>query len=154
MKMTMTTWIKATPERVYEIFADVARLPERIEAIKKIELIPPGPIAVGSQMKETRIMFGREATETFTITALEPGKLFAMTCNSCGVLYNFTHTFAAENGGTRVTLVMDGRTTTFMAWLMSPLGWLMKGMMQTEIQKDLEALKDHVNRLELAAVSP
>jgi carbon monoxide dehydrogenase subunit G len=141
MKMTMTTWIACAPEVAFARFADLPNLAGRVSGITKVEMLTPGPVAVGTKYKETRTMFGRDATEEFTVTALEPGKVLTLTCHSCGVRYTATHTFTPEANGTRVTLTMDGKTTTFSAWLFQPLGWLMKGTMQKMIQKDLDEMK-------------
>lgn len=151
MKMTLTTWIDAPTDRVWALFIDLANHAGRITGITKVEMLTPGPVAVGTRFKETRTMFGRDATEEFTVTALEPGRLYTMTANSCGVAYTATHTFAAENGGTRVTLDLSGKATSFFAWLMKPLGWLMQGAMKSAIQKDLDDLKRAVEATNQAA---
>lgn len=141
MKMTLTTWIDAPVEQVFTQGIDVANHTRRIPGITKIEMLTPGPVAVGTRFKETRRMFGKDATEVFTVTALEPNHSYTLFTNSCGVAYEATHTFTAENGGTRLTLTMTGRSTTFLAWMMAPLGWMMQGMMKKLIQKDIEDLK-------------
>jgi cytochrome c553 len=46
---------------------------------------------------------------------------------------------------------MTGRSTTFLAWMMAPLGWMMQGMMKKLIQKDIEDLKAYCEAETLAA---
>ncbi len=52
---TISKQIDASPEAVFAVLVDVAKMPERIPEITKIELLTPGPIGVGSKIAETRL---------------------------------------------------------------------------------------------------
>ncbi|MEE8104992.1 MAG: SRPBCC family protein [Planctomycetota bacterium] len=142
--ITLTRQIAAPVDAVYREFTDVANVWEKIEAIQKIEMLTDGPIRAGTRFRETRIMFKREATEEFEVTAVEPNKRFAMTSESCGCRYSMEHRFTPEGSGTRVDFAMNAKPLTFFAKLMMPLGWLMQGTMKKCIAKDFDQLKARV----------
>jgi hypothetical protein len=58
--------------------------------------------------------------------------------NSNGVLYLAEHRIFVGPEGTRLQLEMKAEAQTFFAKLMTPMAWLMKGMMKKMIQKDLD----------------
>lgn len=135
--------IKSPPETVFEVFTDLEHASERIPAIKSLEVVTDGPVGQGTRFRETRVMFGKEATEEMEITRFEPPRSYAVTCGSCGALFETTFTFTPENGGTRVDQHTSSRAVSFGAKLMSPLSFLMMGAMKKMMLKDMEALKDH-----------
>ena len=130
----LTRQIAAPVDAVYREFTDIANVWEHIEDITKIEMLTDGPLRAGTRFRETRIMrmfmTKTEATEEFEVTAVEPNKRFAMTSESCGCRYDMEHRFTPEGDGTRVDFAMSAKPLTFVAKLMTPLGWLMQGMMK------------------------
>src|SRR5262245_42984417 len=88
---TMSKHVNATPQRAFEIFADLRRATERIRGIKRVEILTEGPVGKGTRFRETRIMFGRECTETMEFTDYQPGRSYTVGCDSCGVVW--AHTF-------------------------------------------------------------
>jgi len=146
--ITLTRQIAAPVDAVYREFTDVANVWEHIEGITKIEMLTDGPVRPGTRFRETRIMsmfmFENEATEEFEVTAMEPGKRFAMTSESCGCRYDMEHRFSADGDGTRVDFAMSSKALTFAAKLMTPLGWLMQGTMKKCISKDFDQLQARV----------
>jgi carbon monoxide dehydrogenase subunit G len=139
--MTLQTQIDASPLDVFEVVADFPKAAERISGIKQIEMLTDGPVAVGTRFKETRVMFGKEATEEFEVTELVPGERLVLVAESCGCRYVCTHRLTSEGGGTRMELEMDAQPISFFAKLMSPLSFFMAGVMKKAIQKDLDELK-------------
>ena len=136
----LTKSVAAPPAVVYAVCTDLDRLPERLPAITKIERVTPGPFGVGTVFRETRVMFGREATETFEATAVDPGRSFTLRAMSCGCEFVVEHRFVPEGAGTRVELETQMRPVTFFAKLMSPLGKMMAGSMKKAIAADLDTL--------------
>jgi hypothetical protein len=104
-------------------------------------VLTPGPVGVGTRFKETRIVFKREATETFEFTAFEPNRRFEMVAVSCGALYRFEFRFTPEGAGTRLAFTFEVKAVSFWAKLMAPLSVLMMGSMRKCADGDLEALK-------------
>ena len=53
----------------FAFVSDFANAPKRIKSILRVNVLTPGPVGVGTRFTETRVMFGREATETRTCEA-------------------------------------------------------------------------------------
>ncbi len=141
MKVRTQTLINAPPETVFRLATDIARWQDRIPVILRIEVLTPGPVRIGTVFRETRIMFGREATEEMTVAELEPPRRFALTATNHGASYFTLHEFEHQGSATRVAVTFEARPLTFGAWLLQPLGWLMKGMLRRMLDSNLAALK-------------
>jgi carbon monoxide dehydrogenase subunit G len=134
----VSTTIAAAPERVFAIFTDLAGAPSRMSGIKRVELLKPGPVRVGTKWRETRVFGKREATEVLEVTEMRPNESFGVGCSSCGCRYDSTFRFERAGSGTKVTATMRGTAMTLSAKLFAPLlGALMRGMMTKCVQQDL-----------------
>jgi hypothetical protein len=137
---TLTRYVAAPPAAVFAVVADVERLPARIPEIKRVELLPPGPVGVGTKIKETRTMFGKEATETFEVVVFAPPGRLTLVAVSCGAEFRCEYRFTPDGAGTRLELEIRLRPLTLFARLMAPVGWLLRGVMKRAISRDLDAL--------------
>lgn len=139
-RFSITLNVNASLEDTFAIFADFEHAAGRVEGIKKIELLTPPPVGLGTKFKETRIMFKREASEVFTITAYEPNRRYKMAATSCGAEYHCDFLFTPEGSGTKVVVEFATRPISFMAKLMTPLSMMMMGTMKKCIRKDMDDL--------------
>ena len=87
VRCTVERRIAAPALQVFDLFADFRHVPGRIKAIKRMEVLTDGPIGVGTRLRETREMFGREVAETLEITAFERPHGYTLCCESCGSRY-------------------------------------------------------------------
>jgi hypothetical protein len=133
--------IAADPARVFALASDLPNAPKFIPGIKRMEMLTSGPVGKGTKFRETRIMFGKEATETMEMIEFEPGKSYSIGCESCGVRYLTRMDFKPEGAWTRVEMHTSITPVSLMAKLMSPLSVVMKGMMRKALDGDLESLK-------------
>lgn len=59
---------------VWSLITDIEHSPEVISGIRSVERLDDGDgFGVGTRWRETRVMFGRSASEEMTITAVDPG---------------------------------------------------------------------------------
>ena len=150
---TVDRHIAAPPDVVFARAADFRHAPEVISAIVKMEILTSGPVGAGTRFRETRMLFGREATEEMTVTAFEPPKRYTLSAESHGSRYHTELSFAAEGQGTRMTMTFQGTPVTLTARIMSVL---MRPMMKTLAKtcaKDLEDIKTAIERERGAAMS-
>ena len=143
MRFTIERRFNAPREVVYEAFTDLARLPDRIEAIDRIEPENEGePLRFqdGSAFRETRTIMGKQATETMRIEDVLPQQRFTLTSESHGCAYRFEHTFREGAGSCTVTLEGECRPTTLGARIMMVVFFPMRGMMPKLINKDFAAI--------------
>jgi hypothetical protein len=70
--ISVTERIEAPAARVFAIATDLRNATAVLSQVQSVETLegPDAPLAVGTRFRETRVMFGREATETMTVTDL------------------------------------------------------------------------------------
>ncbi|MFZ9698378.1 MAG: SRPBCC family protein [Candidatus Limnocylindrus sp.] len=136
-RMHMQIVIGAPLPRVWEYASDVQRQPEWMHEMKRVEMLTPGPVRVGSRGRATVRIFGISTTDDVVITRLEPPHAF-------GIRHEGKFTgeglleFSAE--GDERTLIR------WMEYLRPPLFPTLGGLIQRPIlrrifQSDLESLK-------------
>jgi uncharacterized protein YndB with AHSA1/START domain len=133
--------IAAPPERVFAALIDVDRMGEWMKGLVRIERLTEGPLGKGTQFRQTRKMFGREASEVFEVTDFDPPRSFELYVDGkkgssgCG-WYRFRHTVTPDGTGTR--LVLAGEFGG-QSGCMSLLGKVMMGPMKKAFAKELRA---------------
>lgn len=138
--------IAALPARVFAAATDVANWPSVVPAITRTELLTPGPVGPGTRFRETRTMFGREATEEMEIVAFEPGRSYTIGADSHGCRYRTRFDVEPTGSGTRLVMTFEAQPLTAMAKV---LAFLMKPMarkMAEMCAQDLDAIKAHCER--------
>lgn len=133
--------VNAPPGIVFAVATDVENWSNSICGIERVELLTPGPVGVGSRIRETRKMFGRESVEELEFTAFEPPKRYVLSANSCGVRFESEHRFVPDISGTLVELAIRMQPLTIFAKLFAPIGKLMMGGMKKALEADLDDLK-------------
>lgn len=136
-RMHMQIVINAPLQRVWEFASDVRRQPEWMHEMKRVEMLTPGPVRVGSRGRATVRIFGISTTDDVVITQLDPPHAF-------GIRHEGKFTgeglleFSAE--GDQQTLIR------WMEYLRPPLFPILGGLIQRPIlrrifQSDLKSLK-------------
>jgi len=136
--------IAAPVEDVFAHCIDLERLPDRVRGIDRIEVLTEGPVGDGTSFRETRTMFGREATEVMTFSEFDPPNGYVLLASSHGSEYRTTHRFEPIEGGTRVTMHFEARPVSLGAKLMSPMFAMMKGKLEACLLDDLRDLKTNL----------
>lgn len=91
--------VQAPAERVWAVLTDVAHADRTLSGVTKVELITDGPYGVGTQWRETRRMFGKEATEQMQVTVVEKPTRTVVEADSSGVHYVTEFTLTPDTGG-------------------------------------------------------
>lgn len=141
MKISISERIIAPQERVFGLFADLDGFAGRVEGITKLERLTDGPVGVGTRWRETRLMFGKEATEEMEFTVFEPPRRYVVEAESHGTHYRSEYRFEPAGGATDVHMTFEGRPLTLGAKLLAPLGLLMAGTMKKCFAQDIADLK-------------
>jgi carbon monoxide dehydrogenase subunit G len=140
--------IEASPERVFAAMTDLDGYRHWMNGFVGVEKLTEGPFGVGTEWRETRRMFGREASEVFEVTACEaPSRLRLRVDGTRGASrkgeYRFEYALAPEGTGTRVRMTGAIDLPGWFAGLMSRL---LVGMFKKAVDKDLLALKQHLEK--------
>jgi hypothetical protein len=101
--------IHAPKANVFAAFSDLSSLATHVKAITRVEILTPGEVGVGTEFKETRVMFGKEATETMRITEFSPPDRLVEEAHSSGMHYVSEWTFSETGGETTVTINFSGQ---------------------------------------------
>ena len=142
MKISSTIVINADISTVFNVFTDLSRAADRLSEISSLEILEgPANMAVGTKWKETRTVFGKEATETMWVSELTKDKSYSVDAESNGTKYHSTFTFTSTGNGTRVVWEFEGIPQTFAAKAMGLLGIIFAGSMKKMLDKDLQDLK-------------
>jgi carbon monoxide dehydrogenase subunit G len=141
MQIKVSKDINAPIERVFDVFSDITQAEQRVAGISKVEILSDVKQGKGTHWRETRVMFGREATEEMEISAFNPNQSYEVVAESRGMKYHTIYTFTSNGDITRVEMVFSGKPMTLVAKLMSPLGMLMQGPARKALDADMDDLK-------------
>ena len=132
--------VAASAETVWRILTDLDRAEETISAITEIERLDDGTgFGVGTRWRETRIMFGRTATEELEVTQLEPGNSYVVEAESHGARYRSEMTVEpVDDAASRLTMTFGAESQGTIAKLMAfTMGRLIERSTRKAIDGDL-----------------
>lgn len=143
MEFKEQIFINAPVEKVWGIITNIEGSADNISAIQDIKVLEnPADGIVGFKWTETRIMFGKTATETMWITDAKTNEFYQTRAESHGAIYISKLNVIEKDGGTILTMSFIGEAQTFMAKLMSAtLGAMFKKATRKALTKDLEDIK-------------
>jgi uncharacterized membrane protein len=113
---TETITIAAPPEAVWGVYTDVERWPEWTPAMRKIERLDDGPLALGST---ARIEADRSPTSVWTVTEYTEGRSFTWETSTMGVKIVGWHSVEPDGAGSRAS--MGVRMSGLMSTLLRPM---------------------------------
>jgi len=146
IEFTVTQHFVAPPERVFDALTDLEGAADWMPGLVGIEQLTAGDFGPGTEWRETRRMFGHEATEQFEVTDCEPPRHLGLRVDGTRGTsrrgeYLFDYRLEPSGGGTEV--VLHGQIRE-LGTIMGLLGRLMKGPYRKACAKDLEALARHL----------
>src|SRR5262245_49404540 len=105
--VTVSNQFAAPLERVFGTFTDIEHGPAHVSGIKKLEMLTPGPIHLGSRWLETREVLGRVDSAEMEITAFERNHMYTITHHKAGLRIDTTFWFERSGDGTKVTVEFE-----------------------------------------------
>jgi len=146
MKLSESINIGKPLEEVWKVITDFENCPNYITGIKNIKIIEqPENTLVGFKWIETRVMFGKEATETMWITEYIENEHYQTRAESHGSIYLSKLSLERSGQNTILTMSFSSEATTFFVKLISSfMGFMIKGSMKKVINKDLADIKNHL----------
>ena len=140
-RVSLSRRIECPRHEVFQLFLELDQLADRITEIKGIEKLTEGPVGVGTRFRETREMFGKQATEEMVFTDFQADESYTVECDSHGTHYRSVFQFEPVGDKTDVNVSFEVKPMSLKAKLLSPLGWLMIGATKKFLGRDVEALK-------------
>lgn len=134
--------IKAPRSVVYNRAIDIPNAAAMIPAILKIEPLTEGQPKLGWRWRETRKMFGKEATEEMWFTEIQENSHYVVEAESNGCHYTTQVWFEEKDASTtNMKMVFITKPVSFFAWIISPLMLLMRGTIVKCFADDMLAIK-------------
>lgn len=143
MQIEVTRHVAAPAEKVWAVIADVEHSAQVVSAIESIEmLVGPSPVGVGTTWRETRTMFGRQATQDLTVSAVAEGRSYTVRAHSGGTEYESTVRVAPDGASdSTLTISLAARSTSSASRLLgATLGRAFAGAARKALEQDLADL--------------
>jgi carbon monoxide dehydrogenase subunit G len=146
MKVSKSVYINSTKEKVWKVISDIENSSDIISGINKIEIVnKPKDGLIGLKWKETRTIFGKEATETMWITDSVENEYYKTRAESHGMIYISELKISEEGGKTKLTMNFYGETTNFFGKIMSFIfSKMMNKSTEKMILEDLNDIKNYI----------
>lgn len=141
-QVELSRHVTAPTATVWALATDLAGAPQVLGGVDRVEVLTPGEFGVGTRWRETRTMFGRQATEEMVVTAVEHERSYTVQAAGSGAHYVSTFTFTpTSSAGTVVTVTFGAEATTGVARLLAALtGPLARRAVERALRDDLEDL--------------
>lgn len=122
MRIENSIEIEAPVDRVWELTLDVEAWPDHTPTMTSIERLDTSPLGVGSRV---RIKQPGQRSRVWTVSAFEPGRVFAWTTRAMGTTMTGAHLLDPSKTGTSQTLSisLEGRFSRLVgALIRRPIG--------------------------------
>lgn len=149
MKVSASIEINVSKEKLWEVVTDYSKWKSFITSILDVEVLEEAVDSFkGFKWKETRMMFGKEATEVMWVTDFEVNSYYKTRAESHGSVYESTVEIK-ENGATCIlTQGFEGFPQKIMGKIMMGLmGSMMNKSTEKALYKDLEDIKKYAETL-------
>ncbi|MBL7741424.1 MAG: SRPBCC family protein [Chitinophagaceae bacterium] len=146
IQFTVTEQFSVVKEKVFDGLTDLDGARDWMKGLVRIEKIKGEKVETGAVWRETRKMFGKEATEEFEVTSVIQNKEIRLRVDgtkgsSKKGEYLFQYLLTEKNGGTAVTL--NGEIAGLKGFS-ALFGKLFAGMFKKACRKDLRTLKQYL----------
>ncbi len=146
MKASVEVEIKGAKEDIWEAITDIKSSEKFISGIKKIEVLEkPADGMVGFKWHETRVMFGKEATEIMWVTAAEKNKFYKTRAESHGAIYRTLVELEEIGDSCLLRMEFESEAVSFSGKLMNMFfGGMMAKSTKKMVLEDLTDIKKFV----------
>lgn len=141
MDLTVTKEIDAPAQRVWDIVTDLDASPQVLSGVDRVERLDGGDgFEVGTRWRETRTMFGRQASEEMAVTAVEPPRSYTVEAGSGGTSYRSTiAVMPLDERRCRLTMGFSAQSAGIAGRVLSAtVGRLFLGSTRKALQRDLD----------------
>jgi carbon monoxide dehydrogenase subunit G len=133
-----TVTIAKTPEDVFPWLVEADKVPQWMSGLERYEPAEPGPLRVGSRIHQELSVSGQQLRFELQVTELAPPRRAVLEFEGSGFKAANEYALAVAGGGTQVTWVVGGSTTSFKAKLVAPM---VQAKLQEKLDRDLGRLR-------------
>lgn len=147
MRVTVKQQIKADIDSVFSFISHPEGYPEAIDGILKVEILSEQKSGLGCRFKETRMMYGKEASEIMEFSKVEAPYLLESTAASHGASYRSWHKLSqVDDAVVELELGFEGIAQSFSAKIFSILSIFFVGGIRKALEADLLNLKEYLEQ--------
>lgn len=147
MQLRVSRPVAAPVASVWEVITDLAATPEVLSGVEKVERLDEGEgFDVGTRWRETRRMFGKEATEEMEVTEVVPGRSYTVRSVHGRTIYTSgLEVEPADDGTSQLAMTFAAETHGLVTRIAAAtIGRLFSGATKRMIQHDLDDIAAHV----------
>lgn len=138
VRVTESIRVERPPEDVWAVVSDLGTHTRWRPALVEFRQVSDGPLAVGSRIHEVLRWRRRRIELEDVVTALEPGRRFALRGGWKAAEFELDLRLEPEDGGTRVTMDWPLRPKSLLLRLAAPF---IGGAMRRATREELGLLK-------------
>jgi len=148
VKVDVNIEIAKSRQVIWQHITDIENSAKMISGIQGIGILHrPQQSLVGLKWQETRIMFGKQATEIMWVTEAVEDEYYCTQAQSHGAVYNTKLALTDAGSDTRLTMSFSGQGQTWLAKIISAcMGIFIKGSMKKALYKDLADIKQYLEQ--------
>lgn len=143
MKIKVKKFFEGVSKKeLMDIFVSPKRIEDMLDSITKVELLSDVKSGLGVKWRETRVMFGKDATEVMWITKNDEkeGEI-VIEAKSMGTEYKSIYEFEEKDGGVELEFKFIGKPVTLMARFMTPVALIFRNSTRKALEADLDQIK-------------
>ena len=100
----LSEFLDHSPTSVFAFMTDPANAPKISPSVKEQIKLTYGPLGIGTRLRETRLMEGKEAQAELEVFAYKPPESFGVVNEQEGFTITYQYTLTPEKGGTQIDL--------------------------------------------------
>ena len=140
-ELSVSREVSVSPEALWELITDLERSPNVISAVTSIERLDSGMgFGIGTKWRETRVTFGREATEDLEVTHMDPGRSYTVETDSG---YRSVISVDPSPAGSIITISLGTESAGPVSKVLAgTIGKLFEGGTRQALVQDLDDIAD------------
>ncbi|MFT4720669.1 MAG: hypothetical protein ACI9SB_001841 [Candidatus Azotimanducaceae bacterium] len=148
MQLAVDIQISAPRAKVWAAITDIENCTDMISSIIDLDILNlPTDTIVDLKWKETRKMFGKEATETMWITDFVENEYYCTRAESHGSVYITKFSLKEVDGITRLTMSFTAEAQSiFVKMISTIMSLFIENAIKKELFKDLVDIKKYVEK--------
>jgi carbon monoxide dehydrogenase subunit G len=146
MEIMVSREVAASQGRIWEIVTDLDGSSAVLSAVERVERLDDRPgFAVGTRWRETRTMFGKQATEEMEVTEVDAPHRYTVIAASGSTTYTSTITVESlDSDRCQLSMTFAGRSNGVVGRLLAAtLGRLFAGATRRALRRDLDDIAAH-----------
>jgi carbon monoxide dehydrogenase subunit G len=138
VRCASTVDVAKPPAEVFPWLLDADKVPRWMTGLDVYEPLAPGPLRIGSRIRQELSVSGHQLRFELVLARLDPPHAAVLRFEGSGFKAANEYSVVAAGGGSQVTWVISGDTTSFKARLIAPM---VQAKLQEKLEVDLARLR-------------